>query len=137
MATAIVRKVFEDQDKPGPGLPFYISNLDKLLLKVFNKLLHNCEVSRLLVARFSLDLPDHYTPDAPVKLINIFVLKEKFLLLISKQNLNTTNDVLHVNGCKVPAYSMFKYYSYGDLWFLKLSLYKYYGVILVIKGERK
>lgn len=82
MVAAIVRKAFEDRDKSGPGLPFYTPILNKFLLKAFNRLSYDCEVSRLLVVRFLLDLLNHYTPNALIKLINVFVLKTKFLLLI-------------------------------------------------------
>ena len=75
--------------------------LDKFLLKAFNRLSYNREVSRLLVAGFLLDLPDHYTPNAPIKLINLFVLKTKFPLLISRQNFINTDDIACVNGGKV------------------------------------
>ena len=137
MAAAIVRKAFEDQDKPGPGPPSYTPNLDRFSLKAFNRLSHDHQVSGPLVAGFLLDLPDHYTPDAPVKSINISVLKDKFPLLISGQNFNTTNDVARVNGGKVPPYSMFEHYSHRGLCFLKLSLYEYYRVVSVVKRERK
>ena len=62
--------------------------------------------------RFLLDLLDYYTPNASVKLINISMLKDKFLLLISGQNFNTTNNVARVNRDKVLPYFMFKYYSH-------------------------
>ena len=45
MALAIVKKVFEDQDKSGPGLLSYTLNLDKFLLKAFNKLSHNYKIN--------------------------------------------------------------------------------------------
>ena len=137
MAAAIVRKAFEDRDKPGPGLPSYLPTLDKFLLKVFNKLLHNREVSGPLVAGFLLDLPDHYTPNAPIKSMNLFVLKIKFLLLISRQNFNTTNDVAHVNGSKVRPYFIFEHYQHRGLCFLQLSLYEYYRVVSVVKHWQK
>lgn len=38
MAVVIVRKVFEDQDKSGPGPFFNMPTLDKFLLKAFNSL---------------------------------------------------------------------------------------------------
>ena len=84
IAIAIVRKTFEDRDKPGPRPPFYTPNLDKFLLKVFNRLSYNCKVCGSLVVGFLLDLSNHYTPNTSVKSINIFVLKDKFLLLISR-----------------------------------------------------
>lgn len=82
MATAIVRKVFKNRDRPGSGPRFYSPNLDKFVLKAFNKLSHNCEVSKPLVVGFLLCLPDHHTLNASVKSINNSVLKDKFLLLI-------------------------------------------------------
>lgn len=137
MVVAIVRKAFEDRDKPSPGPPSYTPNLDKFLLKTFNRLSHNYEVSGPLVAGFLSDLLDHYTPDASIKSINFSVLKNKFLLLISKQNFNTTNNIAYVNGGKVPPYSIFKYYFHTGLGFLKLSLYEYYKVVSVVKYEHK
>ena len=82
MAAAIVKKAFENWDKADPGQPFYTPNLDKFLLKIFNRLSHNCKVSRPLVAGLLLDLSDYYILDTPVKSIDIFVLKDKFPLLI-------------------------------------------------------
>ena len=122
MATATVKKVFENQDNPGPWPLSYTPNLDKFLLKAFNWLSHNYEVSRRLVVGFLLDLPDYYTLNVPVKSINISVLKNKFLLLGSRQNFNTTNDIISVNGTKIPPYFMLKYYTHRGLCFLKLSL---------------
>lgn len=84
--------------------------LDKFLLKAFNRLSHDCEVSRPLVAGFLLDLLDYYTPNTSDKLINLFILKAKFLLLISRQNFNTNNDITYVNSGKVQSYFMFKHY---------------------------
>lgn len=111
--------------------------LDKFFLKVFNKLLHNCEVSKLLVVRFLLDLLDYYTSNFFVKLINILVLKIKFLLLIFEQNFNTTNDVVYINSYKVQPYFIFRHYYYKSLCFLQFFLYEYYKAVLVVKYERK
>lgn len=110
MAVAIIRKALEDQDKPGSGPPSYIPNLDKFLLKAFNRLSHNREVSGLWIAEYLLDLPDQYISDVSIKLMNISVLKNKFRLLISGQNFNTTNDIARVNVDKVTPYSIFEYY---------------------------
>ena len=137
MAIAIIRKAFEDQDKANPGPLSYTPNLDKFSLKAFNRLSHNRKISRPMVAGFLLDLPDHYTPNTPIKSINISVLKNKFLLLISRQNFNTINDIAHVNSGKVSPYSMFEHYSHKGLYFLKLSLYEYYKVVSVVKRECK
>lgn len=60
MAVAIITKIFEDQIKPGFRPPFYNPNLNKFLLKAFNKLSHDHEVSRALVAGFLLGLPNYY-----------------------------------------------------------------------------
>lgn len=64
IAIAIVKKIFEDQNKPGSKPLFYMPTLDKFLLKVFNKLLQNREFSGTLVMRFLLDLLDYYIPNA-------------------------------------------------------------------------
>lgn len=84
MAIAIRKKTFEDRNKPGPKPLFYMPTLNKFLFKVFNRLSHNCKISRPIVMRFLLVLPDHYISNALIKSINIFVLKTKFLLLISR-----------------------------------------------------
>lgn len=101
MIIVIVRKAFKNWDKPDLGPLVYYSNLYKFLLKVFNRLLYNYEVSRLLVVRFLLDLLDYYTFNTFIKLINISMLKIKFLLLISKQNFNINNDIINVNDGKI------------------------------------
>lgn len=49
MALVIVKLTFKNRDKSGPGPLSYTSNLDKFLLKAFNRLSHNYEVSELLV----------------------------------------------------------------------------------------
>ena len=85
IAVVIVKKTFKDQDKPDLGPPSYIQNLNKFLLKAFNRLSHNREVSGPLVVGFLVNLPDYYTPDVLIKSINIFVLKNKFQLLIFGQ----------------------------------------------------
>lgn len=84
MATAIGKKTFKDWNKPGPKPLFYMPILDKFLFKAFNRLSHNCKISRPIVIKFLLVLPDHYIFNAFIKSINIFVLKTKFLLLISR-----------------------------------------------------
>lgn len=125
MAAAIVRKAFKYQEKSGLRLLFYIPTLDKFSLKVFNKLSHNREVSGPLVAGFLLDLPDHFTPNASVKSINLSIFKTKFPLLIFRQKFNTNNDVACFNSCKVRTYFMFEYYQHKSLCFLQISLYEY------------
>ena len=65
------------------------------------------------------------------------MLKDKFSLLIFRQNFNTTNDVIRVNDGKISPYFMFKHYFYRDLCFLKLFLYEYYKVVSVVKHKRK
>lgn len=137
MVAIIVRKVFEDQDKPGSGPLSYMSTLDKYLLKAFNRLINNYKISRPLVVSFLLNLPDYYTFNSPVKLINIFMLKTKFLLLIFWQNFNIIDNVAHINSNKVQPYSIFEHYYYRSLYFLQLFLYKYYKVVLVVKREQK
>ena len=86
---------------------------------------------------FLLDLLDHYTSNILVKSINISLLKTKFLLLISRQNFNTTNNIAHINGGKVQPYSIFKHYHHKDLCFLQLFLYEYYKIVSIDKHERK
>lgn len=103
-------------------MPFYSTNLDKFLLKVFNKFLHNYKVSKLMMTRFLLGLSNLYIPNALIKKINIFILKAKFLLLIFGLYYNTTNDVVYINNRKVRLYLIFRYYSHKDLCFLQVFL---------------
>lgn len=117
-AAAITKKAFKDQNKPNSGLLSYISTLDKFLLKIFNRLLDNCKVDRPLIIKLLLDLLDYFTSSAFVKLINIFILKIKFLMLIFRQNFNTINDIVYVNSGKVQSYFIFKHYSHKCLYFL-------------------
>lgn len=72
-------------------------NLEKFVLKVFNRLSYNCEVSGLLIAGFLSNLLDYYTPHCLVKTINIFILGMKFILLIFGQNCLNTNDIVRIN----------------------------------------
>lgn len=48
--------------------------LDKFILKAFNRLFHDCKISRPLVANFLLGFLDHYTPHTSIKTINIYIL---------------------------------------------------------------
>lgn len=82
MTTAIIRKAFKDQDKLGFRPLFYISTLNKFLLKAFNRFLYNYKISRSLIVGFLLDLPNYYTFYTLFQSINIFLLKTKFLLLM-------------------------------------------------------
>ena len=59
------------------------------------------------------------------------------MLLISRQNFNTTNNIEYVNNSKVQPYSIFKHYYYKSFHFLQLFLYEYYRVVLVVKHKRK
>ena len=74
--------------------------------------------------KFLLNLPDYYILNALVKSINIFMLKIKFLLLISEQYFNTTNHITHVNSSKMGSYSIFEHYYHKGLYFLQLFLYE-------------
>lgn len=87
--------------------------------------------------RFLLSSSDYYMSNTLVKLINISILKTKFLLLISRQNFNTTNDIVCINNIKVKLYSMFEYYFCRGLYFLQLFFYKYFRLLLVVNYKRK
>lgn len=55
---------------------------DKFVLKIFNQLLYNWEVSEPLVTCFLLSLLNHYFPTMIMKTINIALLKIKFELIL-------------------------------------------------------
>ncbi len=89
MVAAIVRKAFDDHDNnitTGPSN--YTPTLDKFALKAFNRLSHDREISRPLVASYLLNLSDHYSPKAIMKTINIALLQAKFSLILNGQNFN-------------------------------------------------
>lgn len=75
ISTIIVREILEEWDyQCNPSPPTYILSLDKFILKAFNRLFHDCEIGRPLVANFLLAFLDHYTPHTSVKTINIYIL---------------------------------------------------------------
>lgn len=84
-----------------------------------------------------LNLLNHYIFVVLIKLINIFIFKVKFLLLIFEKNFYNINNIIYINSSNMKLYSMYKYYLYKSLYFLQLFLYKYYKVILVIKYKQK
>lgn len=98
MATIIFKKYMKSKINPISSSFFYILNLNKFLLKVLNRLLHNCKVKRLLMIKFWLDLSDYYISNSFIKLIYIFILKTKFLLLIFRQNINNIDNISYINS---------------------------------------
>ncbi len=113
MTAAIVKKAFNDHDNnitTGPSN--YTPTLDKFALKVFNQLPHDREIGRPLVASYLLNLPNHYSPKAIVKIINISLLQAKFLLILNGQNFNQSDDIVRVNGTKIRLYSIYEHYAY-------------------------
>lgn len=61
----------------------YILILNIFILKLLNQLSHNKKVNRLLITNFLFDLLDHYFLNIIIKIINITLLKTKFLLILS------------------------------------------------------
>lgn len=98
---------------------------------------HNREVSGPLVASFLLDLLDHYSPKAVVKTINITLLKSKFLLILSGQNFNQSNDIVCVNGAKVRPCSMYEHYAHRGLLFENISIYEYFRFVFIVKRSQQ
>lgn len=134
---AIILKTLENKKRSGSRLLFYNPNLYKFLLKVFKRLLHSYKVSKLFIGGFLLSLLDYYRFNFFDKLINIFVLKAKFPLLIFGQNFNTTNNVIYIKNSKVKSYFIFEQYFYQNLCFLQMFLYEYYKVVSVVKRKQK
>lgn len=100
MAAAIVRKTLKNLDMKS-NTTNALLKLDKFILKTFNWLLHNQEVSGLLVASFLLSLSNHYFSKIVVKTIYIVSLKTKCELILGGQNLNQLNDIVCINNKKV------------------------------------
>lgn len=87
--------------------------------------------------RFLLGLSDYYMSNTLFKSINISILKTKFLLLISRQNFNITNEIAYINNIKVKLYSIFEYYSCRGLYFFQLFFYKYFRLLLIVNCKCK
>lgn len=96
MAVAIVRKVFEDLNNRSQTTNNQ-QRMDKFALKAFNCLSHNWKVGDPLIASFLLGFPNHYSATAPVKTINIAILKIKFQLIVSSQDFNQSDDIVRVD----------------------------------------
>ncbi len=134
---AIVKKAFDNHDNnitTGPSS--YISTLDKFPLKVLNQLSHNQEINRPLVASYMLNLPNHYSLKVIVKIINIALLQAK-LLMMNGQNLNQSDDIVHVYGTKICPCSMYEYYAHRGSAFDRISIYKYLRFISIVKQSQQ
>ena len=111
-----MKKTFKKHDKNLTSTSTnYIPTLDKFSLKAFNWLSYKHKVSGPLFASYLFDLPDHYSPKAIVKLININLLKIKFLLILNDKNFNQSNNIVCVNGAKVRMYFIYKHYAHCGL----------------------
>lgn len=93
MATAIIKKVFEDFDIRFDPINT-ISKLDKFGLKMFNDLLYDWKVIGLLIASFLFSLPDYYFLTIVRKIINIALLKTKFELILNNHDFNQLDDIM-------------------------------------------
>ena len=84
MTIIIIKKMVKNYDK---NIIFtftnYILILNIFILKLLNQLSHNKKVNRLLITNFLFDLLDHYFLNIIIKIINITLLKTKFLLILS------------------------------------------------------
>lgn len=110
---AIVRKTFDNHDKDLITNPSnFILTLNKFALKAYNLLSHNREMSGLLVASYLLNLPDHYSPKAIVKSINIALMQAKFSLILDGQSFNQSDNIVHVDSTKVWPCLIYKHYAY-------------------------
>ncbi len=137
MAAAVVRKTFDNHDNnitTGPSN--YTLTLDKFALKAFNWLSHDQEISGPLVASYLLNLPDHYSPKAIVKIWNIALLQVKFLLILNGQNFNQLDNIVRVDGNKIRPYSMYEYYAYRGSALDKISIYKYLQFVSIVKRSQ-
>lgn len=87
IAIVIARKIFKN---------LYIKlntinalfKLDKFTHKMFNKLLHDWKISRLLITSFLFGFLNHYFLITIMKTFNIMLLKTNFKLILSGQNFN-------------------------------------------------
>lgn len=114
MAIVIVKKTFKYFDIRS-GTTNALMRREKIVLKAFNQLSYNWEVSRLLVAYFSLVFEDYYFLIAVLKTINLVLLKTKFEYIFCSQNFNQSDNIMHIDGGKVRAYMIYEYYIHRDL----------------------
>ncbi len=71
-----MKKAYDDM-QPSANVSSYVTP-DKFALRVFSRLAYNRKISGPLVARYFLELPDHYTLSDNVKSINLAILRKRF-----------------------------------------------------------
>lgn len=86
-----------------------------------------------MIVNFFLSLPNYYFLIGIVQIIYIMLLKIKFELVLSSKNFNQLDDIMHINDAKVRSCLIYKHYIYCDLAFQKVSIYKYFQCIIIIK----
>ncbi len=134
MATAIVRKVFDDHEKDSTNSPAnYTPSFNKFTLKAFNQLSHDREIIGPLVASYLLDLPDNNFLKVNMKTINIAFLQAKFSLILNSQSFNQSDNIMHIDGTKVQPYLIYKHYMHHGSTFGKISIYKYLRFVSIVK----
>ena len=82
-------------------------------------------MSEPLIASYLLNLLNHYSPKAIVKIIDIALFQAKFLLIMNSQSFNQSDDIVHVDSTKIWPCLIYEYYTYCDSAFDKINIYKY------------
>ncbi len=129
-----MKKAFDNhENNTMTGSSNYTLTLDKFALKAFNRLSHDREISRRLIASYLLNLFDHCFLKVIAKIINIALLQAKFLLILNDKNFNQSDDIVHVDDTKIRPYSMYERYAHRGSAFDWISIYKYLWYISIVK----
>ena len=97
---------------------------------------HDREISGPLIASYLLNLLDHYSLKAIVKITNIVLLQIKFLLILDGKSFNQSNNIIHVDGIKIRPCSMFKHYAHYGSAFYSINIYKYLQFVSNVKQSQ-
>lgn len=97
----------------------------------------NWEINRKLVASFLFDLSNHNSLQAIIKIINIILLKTKFLLILNSHNFNQSNNIVHVKNTRIRLYIIYKYYAHHDFILDKISIYEYIQFVSIMNQSQE
>ena len=78
MEAAFVKKAYDDMQSLSAEVIIYVAP-GKFVLRAFNRLSYDREISGFLVASYLLGLPDHYILSNNVKFINLAIFQKHFL----------------------------------------------------------
>ena len=130
MLAIIVKKTI---DNLTTSFSNYTPTLNKFILKTFNQLFYNWEISRLLIVSYLLNLFNHYFLKTMIKTINIVLFQAKFLLILNSKSFNYLDNIVYVHSIKIWLCLIYKYYMHCSFAFNRISIYKYLQFVSIIK----